>query len=269
VATVPPWRWRLPSLSNRGYAGGVIRQHRAMIQLHRTRSGAVVGFALPVAFTLLQVLLLGPTLELWRALIGFWSDRLGLGLTVSERSLHLGELALTLPHLSGLTWPPAVDAWWPTFIVCLLLLLATYLVRPIRWLPLIYAVRATIFLQATGLAVFALAPASFPFTAEDHVNTGLLVSLLLLFLVPWFLGLTYYVFDFPLHQKLALTLVVLGYFTLAAPMQYLLHIYLLERLSLLLLPVLYLLFGLLLDVLLLVALYAWGVSWRFRATERE
>lgn len=269
MAELPPWRGRLRRLSSRGYAGGVIKQHRAMLQIRRSRSTAAGGLLLPLFFTLVQAALLGPTLRLWRALFEFWSARLELGLRIGVRILHLGVAAVSLPQVSRVQVLFSSDAWWAILGACLLLFLSTYLVRPGRWLPLIYSVRAAVIVQGTALAVFALAPASFAWTAEDHVNTGLLVSVWLLFLIPWFLGLTHYLFDFPLRRKVVLTLVILAYFTLAMPVQYLLHLYVLQHCSLLLLPVLYLLFGLFLDVLLLVALYAWGMSWRWGQAREE
>ena len=75
------------------------------------------------------------------------------------------------------------------------------------------------------------------------------MGLILMFLVPWIFGFTYYVFNFPLHQKLALTALVLAYFALALPFQFALLTVLLWHLSLLFLPLFYLLFGSFLEMM--------------------
>ncbi len=90
------------------------------------------------------------------------------------------------------------------------------------------------------------------------------MSLYFLFLSPWILGLTYYVFSFSVLRKAALTALVLAYFALAFPMQYLVHALLLQHLSLLAMPLLYLVCGVFLDVMMFVALYSWGMSWRWK-----
>ena len=47
-------------------------------------------------------------------------------------------------------------------------------------------------------------------------------------------------------------------------MQYILHAYALHHLTLLFLPLLYLVFGTFLDVMMFIALYSWGMSWRWQ-----
>jgi hypothetical protein len=259
----PPWRQRLPALTARGHAGGLIHPHRALARAGRWGAGTALGLLVPLAFTLVQLRLLRTTLRLWAALFRFWSAHLDLGIGVGERLLRFGPVAVTLPTVSGARAPVSTAAWWTTAVACIALQLGTFLVRPHRWLPLVYALRGALFVQVTALVVFAFAPVSFPWTVDAHVTTGLLASLLLYLLTPWILGLTYDVMDFPLAQKVALKVLCLAYLAVAVPVQYLLHVWLLEHLSLLLLPVLYLFFGLLLDVLLIVALYAWGMSWRW------
>lgn len=45
------------------------------------------------------------------------------------------------------------------------------------------------------------------------------------------------------------------------PMQYVAHAYLIHTFSLLYMPVLFLMFGLMIDVFVFIAFYAWGMSW--------
>ncbi len=130
-----------------------------------------------------------------------------------------------------------------------------------QYVPLRYLLRLVVMIQSTALFCFAVFPATFPYTATSHIHDGLLLTALLLVLIPWLHALTYYVFGFSVFQKIALTSLTLIYFLVLAPVQYLLHAWLLHHLSLVLLPILYLLFGVLLDMLMLVALYAWAMSW--------
>jgi hypothetical protein len=48
------------------------------------------------------------------------------------------------------------------------------------------------------------------------------------------------------------------------PPQYLVHAAIVAKFSLLFLPVLFMIFGTLLDVSILIALYGWAMSWRDR-----
>ena len=60
----------------------------------------------------------------------------------------------------------------------------------------------------------------------------------------------------------ALTLLVMLHLAVLLPFQYVLHAYLLHHFSLLLMPVLFTFFGPVIEVLICIALYGWGVSWK-------
>jgi len=80
-------------------------------------------------------------------------------------------------------------------------------------------------------------------------------------LVPLLLGLTLHVFDLPLWRKLLLTVLLLLHLAVFVPLNVLLHVWLVMRGTAIVMPVLFLLFGLLLDVFIFVAFYGWALSW--------
>ena len=68
-------------------------------------------------------------------------------------------------------------------------------------------------------------------------------------------------FQFFAAPQDGLTALMILYFMLALPMQYLMHGLIFHHFSLLFLPLLYLVFGIFIDVMMFVALYSWGMSW--------
>ena len=83
-------------------------------------------------------------------------------------------------------------------------------------------------------------------------------------LVPIVLGLTYYIIDVGLLQKIGLTLAVMGHLLVFIPLQYALQSYVVAHGSLLFLPISFILFGLLPEIMIFIAFYGWGMSWPAR-----
>ena len=81
--------------------------------------------------------------------------------------------------------------------------------------------------------------------------------------VPILFGLTYYIFDFGLIRKAALTAMTMGHLSLFLPFQILLQAIILRK-SILFMPLLYIVFGLPLDIAIILAFYSWGMSWSFK-----
>ena len=237
-----------------------IRKHRAMYQLRLHRGELLIALLLPIAFNILLVLMINPLVWFWRAMLEFWVDKLAFGARVTMRAFDLGYFDLWIPSVNLEEGFPSPQLWWGTATVCMLAFFGSYLIHPNRYLPAIYLLRAVILLQATALAYFAFIPVSFPHVLSDYVASNLFVGLMLLGLIPWILGVTYYLFDFSLVKKILLTFVIIGFFVIALPLQYLLHVNLIAHGSLLFMPVLYLVFGLFIDVMAFVALYSYAMS---------
>ena len=258
------WRQRLRLLRFRRRDQTLMRKHRAMYQLRLHRGELLFAILLPLTFNLLLFLGIDELIGFWRDVLDYLVPRLDFGATVVMRSVNLGFYDLWIPTVDVEGTLPSASTWWVTAIVCLVSFVLSYVIKPNRGLPFIYILRATVLLQSTALLYFAFIPASFPQVLQAYVVNNLFMGICLIALIPWILGATYYLFDFSLLQKIALTLLILLFFVVALPLQYLLHVNLIAHGSMLFMPLLYLMFGLFVDVMAFVALYSYGMSWRFK-----
>ena len=258
-------RKRIEAIRSKGFGGRRIQLHRAIYHVSLHKGNLLIALLLPLAFNLLLLLSIDVIVPLWFAILKFWFAATDFPGSLVAAPFDLVVATVWLPRIELYAGAPTQLQWWISAIGCVLLWLSTKLIAPVRLLPLIYAIRAAVLIQTTALVYFALVPGSFPHGLGSYLFSGLAMGLVLMFLAPWILGFTYYVFNFPLHQKLALTGLVLGYFALALPFQFALHTVLLWHLSLLFLPLFYLLFGSFLDVMVFIAFYAWAMSWNWPA----
>jgi hypothetical protein len=90
----------------------------------------------------------------------------------------------------------------------------------------------------------------------------MLAGLFFVGIIPIIYGLIYYIFDETLVKKVWLTLLTMGHLLLVIPLQFFAHAYLIHKFSLMYMPVLFLMFGLMIDVFILIAFYSWGMSWK-------
>ena len=97
---------------------------------------------------------------------------------------------------------------------------------------------------------------------SGYLEVMLIAGFFLLPLVPVLLGFIYYIFDFSLSRRVGLTLIILVHLYILIPLQFMVHAYLMYHGSLLFMPLLFLVFGLPLDVLVFIAFYSWGMSLR-------
>jgi len=252
---------KIDDMRFRGFGGSAIQLHRSMYQIKLSRTNLLGSLALPAVFTVVLLCLLSPILALWRGLFEFWLPRISPQGSVALRQVDLGAYYLDLPFPLLPAGDPGDQLWWITLTGCVLAWLATFLVSRDRFLPLQYIVRACLLVQATALIFFHYLPGEFPYDSARYLGDALTMALIFLFMMPWGLGATYYMFGFSLWRKVSLTVCTVAYFAVAFPMQYLLHAYVLHHLTLLFLPLLYLVFGIFMDVMMFVALYSWGMSW--------
>lgn len=260
---------KIDDLRFRGFGGTSIKLHRAIYQVKLKKTNLIGSLLLPLTFTLLLLCFLANIIQFWRFLFDFFLDKIEPGSTVAAQAIDLGKYLLWIYYPGLSANAPSAWLWWVTLIGCVVIFLLTYLISAKRFLPLTYIVRACLLIQATALAYFYFLPGQFPYDISSYLGNALTMSLIFIFMVPWILGLTYYIFDFSLLQKIALSTLILAYFVIAFPMQYLLHAYALHHLSLLFLPLFYLVFGAFLDVMMFVALYSWGMSWRWKTKHSE
>lgn len=174
-----------------------------------------------------------------------------------------GGMEVGVPSLALSAALPSGMLWMVTLIGTVLLFAISFLL-PDRMVPLAYAIRALVGVQASALAVFLLWPESFPYSLTSYLQGMSVTGLAIASASIPVLGLTYYIQDVSWLHKLGLTVVVLAHSVVLVPLQYVAHGLLLHDGSLLFMPVLYLFFGVPLHVFSLVALFAWGMSWTGR-----
>ena len=129
-----------------------------------------------------------------------------------------------------------------------------------RQVPLKYLLRTLCVIQASALVFFMYAPSRFPYAVPGHVAALLQAGYYLMLAVPVMLALGWGVLRVPLYQKLLYPSLMLLYFAFMLPHKALLHALVLQHFSVLFMPVLYLCFGSIFDVMVFVALYSWLAS---------
>ena len=248
-----------------GWRGSVIPTHRGLrIMPHeRGRQGLslMLGpiFALAVAWAIRPLIL-----PLWAFIERFWCAHVAPAVTVIRMPYALPwgvSLPVPVPDLGASG--PSRAAWMTSvLLVGVTLLLAIFLRR--RHLPLSLALFTLAVVFVVGAAGFTPLLAPFPYVIPGYIQSMLLMGLTLMFMTPFMLMVIYYPLDFGLGKKVAVTLLALTWLALILPCQFCLQAFVINGLGLIALPVLFLLLGLLLDIMGLVALYAWGMSWRLR-----
>ena len=192
----------------------------------------------------------------WRWLIVSWADALGLSLL---SRLSLGS--------STAQWDVIQDgSLVPTstkIVVTALLTLACWLISgqlSDRFHPLKIAMRVMCLIQWSACLFFAGSPASFPYTIGKHLNALISMGYGFMLAMGPMLTLGWGVLNVPWRHKILAPLLFLAFFALMLPHKALLHMWLLEHFSLLFMPLLFLVFGALLDLWIFVALYAFLAS---------
>lgn len=269
AALEPRVHRELEAARHRGFRGGFISTHRALL-FSRFGPGKLRRAAVLTVLALGSWFVALPWVsKFWGATLLFWAEVLGLlGATNLPEQYELGAvLRFEAPYLYVLAGPPTLQLWDLGVLLCLALA-AVSLLLPRRYLPLIYFLRVVALVQACSQVFFAVWPDRFPYSAGGYIHTMLVASLFFIALVPVALAFTYYLFDFTFGQKIALTLIMMGHLTVMIPLQYVAHAFVLYHLSLLFMPLLFFLFGLLPNVFVFIALYGWSLSWQHHLHDR-
>jgi hypothetical protein len=249
-----------------GYAGGTIKMHRAFLTMPLRQIDMASALVLPLAFDTLLLFLTDPLLELWHVMLVFLTGRLGLDTIVSARTMDLGPVLVAVPNIEMTVASPTSFGLFMTFLGTLVIWLATMLMKPDHYLPIIYFLRAMVIVMWTSLLYFAFFSAVIPIQLTDYMGKSLAASYVLIALVPWLFGIALYIFNFSLLHKIGVTLLTMVYLALFVPMQYLLQLVIFHYGSILYLPLGFMAFGVFLDVFLIVAFYGWGMTWSNKAS---
>jgi YaiO family outer membrane protein len=251
------------ALRERGHGGGVIVPHRAILTLDLRAARIALSATLGVALAVAWFLAINQVSRLWMAILEFWRGALGLTASVQPvRYTVLHRFHLEFPMVAATAAPLSRTIWLTTIAVTAIAFLVSFLLPRRRALPLVYLLRLAALVQTSSLVFFWLFPGAFPYDIAGYTHVVLIAGMFLTGLVPVLLGATYFTLDFSRKKKLALVLLVMLHLTLFIPMQYLGHAILIHHGSLLVMPLLFWMFGLPLDVGLIVGLYAWAMSWR-------
>lgn len=242
--------------------GGIIPRHRAMAGLAIPARTIVTAVVVALTIATGMFFALSPLAELWARTFEALVGPLGIAGGIGERyTTFLGMHTLPTPYFGAVAGDPSAGTWRVVAAITVAMVLLS-LVLPQRFTPLRYFLRFLALLQTVSLAYFALAPAgSFPYTLSSYTGGLLAAAQVVLVLLPLLLGFTYYVFDISWGRKLLLTILLLGHLAVFIPLQVAVHAWLIVHGSLLVLPPLFLVFGLLLHVMVFVSFYGWGMSW--------
>ncbi|HEX4934152.1 MAG TPA: hypothetical protein VFV33_13275 [Gemmatimonadaceae bacterium] len=260
----------LADLRARGARGGIIGAHRAMVSGRLTPSRVLSMLVVPALLSALVALLLRPLGEGWRLALERLSPLLGMEEPIGFAAVSLGEgLRLHVPHVTTSAPLPGVWHFWVVGGICALVL-AVSLLLPDRFTPLRYYLRFATLVQLSSILYFAVRPGAFPYALPQYTLGFLETGCAVLVLVPLVLGLTFFPFDIALWRKVLLTALTVGHMAVLLPLQVVLHAYVVHHLSLLTLPTMFFLWGMLLEIFVFVAFYGWGMSWpdARRATPR-
>jgi len=240
-------------------ARGALQGERPHRSLLRTGWNAttLLGMLLMAALPCTALLLLHDRLmDAWHGLLLWWAERLAL------------PLALTLVDgVPALVWlAGGANAQLPsstngalTAVAVAGAYAATHWLSD-RQMPIKYLVRVLCAVQASALIFFLLVPSQFAYTLSGYLSASLDAGFVLMLVLPVLLALGWGVLHLPLHQRLLYPALMLGYFALMVPHKALLHLLILQQFSVLFMPLLYLCFGAVLDLMIFVALYSWLAS---------
>ncbi len=248
----------------RGHRGGVIPMHRALTHFRLGPMNLVTAIFLFVFFTSIWLVFLPKVCHVWNRILVFGIRVLPLRADLGLSEHHLTHfIRFEVPYLRMEPVLPSAQAWWLTFAATLALFAGSFLMSG-QFIPLMYLLRGILLVPATALAYFALLPARFPHTPDSYMEGLVTAGIALISIVPLLFGLTYYIFDFGLLKKAFLTAITMAHLTMFLPLQILLQALFLQK-TVLFMPVLYIVFGMPVNILIIIAFYSWGMTWFFRS----
>ncbi len=238
--------------------------HRALTHFHLGPMNLLAAICLFLFFSAVWIFFLQRLCAFWNRIFVTALRLLPLHADVMLSRHHVfSSVQLEIPYFRMEPIFPSLQIWSFSCLATLALFGATFLL-PKKLTPVIYLLRGVLLVQATASVYFAVLPARFPHTPDSYMQGLATSGIALISTVPLLFGLTYYIFDFGLVRKALLTSLTMTHLALFLPFQILLQALVLQK-TVLFMPVLYIIFGMPLDVLLIIAFYSWGMTWSFRA----
>ena len=249
-------RWRY-----RGHTGRLIRRHRALRSLAFRPSSLAHPLLLGAGFFAAVWSSQQYIARWWADILQFWCDKTGIEASAGVKSITLaGSFIYQIPVLHAASPFPTTEALRTSLILIAIAMLVSYLFLR-RFLPLCYLVWAIALIHATSLVHFYLQPDRFPYSVGSHVSSGLAMALIVLLIIPLLLAVAYYPLNFALYKKVGVTVLMIGSVGIFAPLLYACHLVVMSHFSILYMPILFTVFGMLPIILMIVAIYGLAMSW--------
>ena len=235
------------------------RQHRAISRITVEPYLLAEAIVLPIVFCGMLLMVEPYLMAFWRNVILFWMARMDIPLQAQQHAMTIGAL-----HFEWIN--PDNSSTMPDFAMKLASAIVTFLLFALttrmnsKLLPLKYLLRILCTVQTVALIFFTYIPSQFPYSIPDHMRDLISMGYMLILAIPVLLAIGFYLLHFPLVSKIAYSIAILAYFIVMTPFKIALHAVVLYHLSLLYMPLLYICFGAVFDVLLFVALYSFFVS---------
>jgi hypothetical protein len=251
---------RVAALRDTGHFGGTISPHRALLTIPLRRRDFLPALSLALLLLIAYIFALHAVAAGWETLLQWCLDLFGYHNTkLANFGFSIGGYNIYTPYVQlGAAVPNG--AQWNVAVILTSIILVISLLLPDRLTPLAYLLRALALIHAIAIVYFTFWPQHYPYSLAGYHALMMLAGMAFIAIVPIVYGLTYYIFDVSLVKKLLITLGTMIYLGLVIPLQYFAQVYLIHTFSLLYMPILFLMFGLMIDVFLLIAFYAWAMS---------
>ena len=247
----------------RGHRGGLIVMHRALAHFRLGPLNLVTAICLFLCFSSIWLLLLAKICRFWTVVLEFGIRVLPLSAEIRLAHHHLTPfINFDIPYLRMEPVLPSAAVWGVTCLVTLALFAASFCLSD-NLIPVMYLLRGILVVPVSALLYFVFLAARFPHTPDSYMEGLMTAGIALISIIPLLFGLTYYIFDFGLLKKALLTTVAMTHLALFLPLQILLQGLFLQK-TVLFMPVLYIIFGMPVNILIIVAFYSWGMTWSFR-----
>jgi hypothetical protein len=237
----------------------LVRPHRSITPLKVTPWLLAQALILPLILCVLVYLGKPLLFDFWRECILFWSAGLDMPFTLTNQLNDAGYYAMQLS--SGPDDRPLPS---PTILLVTAVVTLAGLALSLRMknaqLPLKYPLRIVGVIQLVTLVYFWLSPTAFPYSIARHSEELMTIGYVVMLATPVMLAMGYYLLNQRLSIKLFHTALILGFFAIMIPHQVLAQAFIMQHLSVLFMPVLYICMGAVFDALVFVALYSWAVS---------
>jgi hypothetical protein len=250
-----------------GVKGTKILKHRALRSMTLSNSAMQTAILLPIFINVILWFNLDTIAALWSDIISYWMDKLNLGYGVAHMGMKIWARDISIPYPAVPTTFPSESTVLTNLIYSTIFALVSFMLPRVH-MPVIYLLRASLLIHGTSVLYFYFWPESFPYDLGSYVGGMMGLGLYLLGLAPVLLALLYYVLDFPLWRKVVVTLAMIAFFIILFPFQYMLYSLMLASWTMLYMPLLYIMFGPLLNTLMFVCWYSCAMTWRSKNTNQ-